>query len=97
MNNTLSGIQGIFGLAAFITGIFCGRPKRAAIWGAFIGALCATLFVTLGLSAGVNVFNNAEFAGRIIGGPIVGCLLVALVGYGIKRLFRGKPNAAPNS
>jgi hypothetical protein len=98
MNNALSSFQGVFGLAAIIVGACMGRLKKAAIWGAVVGAICAALLLALATNAGWPVFGNSEFAGRIIGGPIIGCVLLALLGYGIKRLFRrNKTPAAPNT
>ena len=98
MNNALSSFQGMFGLAAIIVGACMSRPRNAAIWGAFVGAIGAALLFALATNAGVSVFGNSEFAGRIIGGPIIGCVVLALLGYGIKRLFRRrKPEATPNA
>jgi len=98
MNNALSSFQGVFGLAALIVGACMGRLKKAAIWGAVVGAICAAVLVALAANAGVPVFDNSEFAGRIIGGPIIGCALVALLGYGIKRVFRRrKAQETPNA
>jgi ABC-type uncharacterized transport system permease subunit len=98
MNSALSSLQGIFGFAAIIVGAFTSRPKKAAIWGVVVGAICAALLVAIAMNAGLSISNNSEFAGRIIGGPILGCVLMALLGYGIKRLFRRrKPEAASDS
>jgi hypothetical protein len=88
MRDVISSIQGLFALAAIIVGMFCGRPRSAAIGGAIVGAVCAALFLVLLISAGVQGADLAYLAGRFIVGPILFLSLFALLGYAIKRGFR---------
>jgi len=90
MNDTLSSLNGVFGAVALFGGMFFRRPKRAAIFGVVVGAILAAILVAAATSAGVQL--DSYLLGRFVGGPILGCALVALLGYGIKRIFvRAKP------
>jgi hypothetical protein len=96
MNDVVSSIQGVFALAALIAGLSSGRPKRAAVWGAVVGAICAALFLAVVASAGVRNIDISRFAGHLIG-LIGGCALFGLLGYaikrGVRRLFGGSQQA----
>ncbi len=95
MNDVVSSIQGIIALAALITGVLCGRPKSAALWGAIIGTVCAAVLLAVILGSNVQNLDVPRFVGHLFG-LIGGCALFALLGYGIKRLFRKSP-AAPSA
>ncbi len=88
VHDVISTIQGLFGLVAIIVGMFCSRPKSAAIGGAIVGAVCGALFLALLMSAGTQGVDMSYVAGRFIVGPLLTLALFALLGYAIKRGFR---------
>ena len=88
MRDVISSIQGLFGLVAIIVGMFCRRPKSAAVGGAIVGAACGALFLVLLVSAGTQGLDMSYLAGRFVIGPVLVLALFALLGYAIKRGFR---------
>ena len=61
--------------------------KVRVMLGAVVGMLPSALLVAVVISAGTQNLDTGRFAGYLIG-MIGGCALMALLGYGIKRLFR---------
>jgi hypothetical protein len=96
MTSAASAFFAAFALVSLVAGLCCHRVKAALIAGALIGVVCAGLVLAAVLSSNPNILDS-EGAGRLVGNAM-GCVLVALLGWGIRRgvsaLSRGRPDKA---
>ena len=90
MENAAASINGLFGLAAIIGGLFCKRLKTAVIVGLGVALAYAALILIV-LGSDLSNVDMANLLGRLIGAGlmmIVFAVLAYSVRLGIAAFFR---------
>ena len=93
MESTAATLNGLFGLAAIVSGLFCRQLKTALIVGLGV-ALTYAAQVLLALGGDFSNVEMANFLGRLFGAGLM-MVVFAVLAYSIRRgiaaFFRRKP------
>jgi hypothetical protein len=93
MEDAAATINGLFGLAAIVGGLFCKRLKTALIVGLGV-ALTYAAQVLLALGGDFSNVDVANFSGRLVGAGLM-MIVFAVLAYSVRRgiaaFFHRKP------
>lgn len=83
MENAGATLNGLFGLAAIVGGLFCKRLKTALIVGLCV-ALAYAALVLLALGGDFSNIDVAYFLGRLVGAGLM-MIVFAVLAYSVRR------------